>query len=265
MHDPEVKNDVEAFTFVSLLKFLTQGWKFITAGAVFGLLGATAYLWVTPLEYEASAIIRMAENRGLEGDGPPITNQIESATSVIARLNSPAAYSGEVLRECGLDDVPEAKQRMTRLARYTAEGQPAFLMVNVRARGAELASKCAEGIFEMVRQQQDVLSQPGRERLSQMVADLRKSRQAHLDALGGGGGVAEGMAVYLAHRDAINKIEAVLRKYEYALGYVPTQLISVYPTPEAVFPRQTPVILLGLITGLLVGLLAACLRRVGKS
>lgn len=265
MYDPEVKNDVEAFTIVSLLKFLTQSWKFITAGAVLGLLGAVAYLSFTPSEYEASAIIKMGENRGLDDDGLPRPQQIESAVLVIARLNSPAAYSGEVLRGCGLDDVPEAKKQMTKLARYTAEGQPAFLTVNVRGQGAELASKCAEGIFEMVRQQQDVLSQPGRDRLSQMITDLRKSRQAHLDALGGGVGLAEGMANYIAHRDAINKIEADLRKYEYALGYVPTQLVSLYPSPEAVFPRQTPVILLGLIAGLLVGLLSACLRRVGKN
>jgi hypothetical protein len=228
-------------------------------------MGATAYLMVTPSEHEASAIIKMAENRGLGPDGLPSPNQVESAALVIARLDTPAAYSGEVLRECGLDDVPENKQRMAKLAKYTAEGQPAFLTVNVRAQGAERASKCAESIFEMVRQQQDALSQPGRERLSQMVADLRKSRQAHLDALGGGSGLAEGMASYLAHRDAINRIDAALRKYEYALGYLPTQLISLYPSPDAVFPRQTPVILLGLISGLLVGLLAACLRRVGKN
>lgn len=265
MHDPEVKNDVEAFTFVSLLTFLAQGWKFITAGAVLGLLGATAYLSLTPSEYEASAIIKMAENRGLDVDGLPAPNQIESASLVIARLATPAAYSSEVLRGCGLDDVPESKLLMSKLARYTAEGQPAFLSVNVRVRGSELAPKCAESIFEMVRQQQDVLSQPGRERLSQIIADLRKSRQAHLDALSGGAGLAEGMANYLAHRDAINEIEALLRKYEYALGYKPAQLISLYPSPEAVFPRRGPVILLGLITGLLVGLLAACLRRVGKN
>jgi LPS O-antigen subunit length determinant protein (WzzB/FepE family) len=264
MHDPEVKNDVEAFTFLSLMRFLARGWKFIAAGAVLGLMGAAAYLMVTPVEYDASAIIKMAENRGLDRDGLPVPNQVESATLVIARLNTPAAYSADVLSACGFEDSAEAKLKFSRQARYTAEGQPAFLTVNVRGRSADLASKCAEGVFGMIRQQQDMLSQAGRERLSQMVADLRKSRQAHLDALHEGSGVSEQVAIYVAHREAINQIESALRRYEYALGYVPTQLVSVYPSSEPVFPRRTPVIVLGLITGLLVGLLAACLRRVGK-
>lgn len=264
MHDPEVKNNVEAFTFLSLMKFLAQGWKLIAAGIVLGLLGAAAYLAVTPVEYDASAIVKMAENRGLDKDGIPIPNQVESATLVIARLNTPAAYSSEVLSACGLEDSGEAKLKLSKEARYTAEGQPAFLTVNVRGSSAELASKCAEGVFDMIRQQQDTLSKPGRERLSQLIADLQKSKQAHLDALHGGNGAAEQMAVYVAHREAINQIETALRRYEYALGYVPTQLVSVYPSSQPVFPRQVPVIVLGLITGLLIGLLAACLRRLGK-
>jgi capsular polysaccharide biosynthesis protein len=264
MHEHEVKNNAEAFTFLSLMKFLAQGWKFITAGIVLGLLSAAAYLALTPVEYDASAIVKMAENRGLDGDGIPIPNQVESAALVIARLNTPAAYSREVLSACGLQDSPESRLKMIKEARYTAEGQPAFLTVNVRGRSAELASKCAESVFDMIRQQQDALSLPGRERLSQMVADLKKSRQTHLDALHSESGIAEQVAVYVAHREAINQIETALRRYEYALGYVPTQLVSVYPSSSPVFPRQVPVIVLGLITGLLVGLLAACLRRIGK-
>ena len=264
MHDPEVKNNVEAFTFQSLMKFLAQGWKFIISGIILGLLGAAAYLAVTPVEYDASAIVKMAENRGLDKDGIPIPNQVESATLVIARLNTPAAYTSEVLSACGLEDSPESKLKISKEARYTAEGQPAFLTVKVRGPSADLASKCAESIFDMIRQQQDALSLPGRERLSQMVAELQKSKQTHLDALRSGSGVAEQVAVYVAHREAINQIESALRRYEYALGYAPTQLVSLYPSSSPVFPRQIPVIVLGLITGLLVGLLAACLRRVGK-
>lgn len=264
MHDPEVTQDVEAFTFETFIKFLAQGWKLILAGVALGLLGAVTYLITTPAEYEASAFIKMAENRGLDNDGLPIPYQIESAALVIARFNTPAAYTGEILHKCGLEDVPEDRRRMSTRVRYAAEGQPAFLAVNVRARGPELASKCAEGLFEVIRQQQDTLSRPGRDRLSKMIEDLRASRLAHLEALDDGTGLAEEVAVYLSHREALNKIEIDLRRYEYALGYEPTQLVSLYPNPEAVFPRRAPVIILGLISGMLVGLLAACLRRVRK-
>lgn len=260
-----------------VLKLLRSAWKVILAGGLGGAALATGYLAVAVPEYEASAMISMAQvptisnvNVNVNTTLVPVAN-IEEPAFLIERLRMPSTYTKAALEACGLgqsDVDAEAMSRMVVANRPRAVNL--MIAISVRRDSPQLARQCVNGLFEMIRAQQAALAKPIEDdlqvelanftaRLSATRGDLEKTEKQGLY-----------QSVFLARREELAFLnQQILTLSQVASRIRPATLSApVHVNSSRVGPKRLLVLiaatLAGLFGGLLLGTISAQRRVTGS-
>lgn len=265
-------NDQFAVPLFPVLKLLRAAWKSILAGGVGGAALAVGYLAVTAPQYEASALISMAQvpavgNANGNNAGAVIAN-IEDPALLIERLKMPSTYTPAAIAACGMGKAGIPAEGMSRLIGITRpRSVGSVIMVRVRKESPQLATQCVSGLFEMVLAQQAAMVKPVEEDLQVALADLEARLSAKQGDLEKAERQGQYQSVFLAKRDELlflNQQIYTLRRATRSM--TPTTLVSpIYARANPVLPQRSLVLIAAIMAGLFGGLLLAVgLREVAR-
>ena len=167
-----------------LLKLLRSAWKTILAGGIVGVVLAGGYLAVSPPQYEARALISMAQipvaGNASNGSVSTVTN-IEDPVFLIVRLKVPSTYTPEAIAACGMGKAEMPAEEVAGLIRaILPRSVGSVILIKVRRESPQLAAQCVNGLFEMIRAQQAEKVKPMEDDLKGALADL-EARQVRLE------------------------------------------------------------------------------------
>lgn len=253
-----------------IIDFLSESWKSILAVGVIGLLGALAFVWVTPSQYEATAQIRMAQIDTGNGTNPLGVN-LEDPNTLIARLKMPSAYSPEGIKACNLANSQSPSESMVDLAKISAvKGATSIIELKIRSESKEQAVACAQGIYEGIRESQFQILKPYIEEARTVLLkyQVRLQEAQALIARADKSGSALS-ATYLANRDELKFLsnETIrLNAFITSGDTRPAKLVSpIYASDAPVSPKKKLSLVIGLLAGLFFGLFLALARKAWRN
>ncbi len=88
----DLSND-DDISLTDILAFLQEAWKTIAGVGVAGGLAAAGFLAIAPAQYEAEALIEMAQIRNGGPNGTVILNSIEPPALLMERLKNASTYT----------------------------------------------------------------------------------------------------------------------------------------------------------------------------
>lgn len=269
--DQYSKDDV---SLKGIIDFLIQSWRGIVGIALIVLFAAVGFLTVTPNQYEAIAQIQMAQF----GIGRNNTNTVSNSNSansssnslgvnvedpnlLIARLKLATTYSAREFNACGLEQKKMPAETLIDLSRFSLiKGVGSVVELRVRAGKKEQAIKCAQALFENIRESQNLIIKPyikEAEMLLKIHKVSLKESQAFI-ASADKSGVALSVA-YLANRDEakflIYEISR-LNTFIYSAEDRQAKLVSpIYASELPVYPQKNVTLVAALFAGFFIGLL----------
>lgn len=243
-----------------IVEFLMQGWKVIASGVVLGAAVAFGVAFLTQPKYEASMLVEMEQVTTSDGR----SSSVELPALVIERLRQPSAYSKDIAAKCGLQDNPYAQETLASIISAKAPRSLTTVVdFSVRRSTQEVAKSCAEGLFEMIRVQQEKLAQPFEEDLQRNLGNLRKRLQDTKDFMTRMESTGLYQTVYLSKRDDLVNLSMKIDMLESALLKTHhTQLVApVYVSSRPVEPRKSLFLVIGVAIGAIIGLMAEWARK----
>jgi len=260
----EITHDDE-ISLADILAFLQDTWKTIVGVGIAGGLASGGFLALTPPQYEAEAMIEMAQIRVSGPNGGSVMNPIEAPALLIERLKNPTAYTPEAIQACAAGETLFDGESMAKLVKASILKNVTLVAeLKVRRSTPALAEQCAKGLFDMVSRQQAALVKPQQEEMRATLAGLQtrfgenQSYVAKAEKTG-----LSGM-VHLTRRDESMYLIQQIDELQRALARdAQARLVSpVYASPQQVFPKRSLTLMLGLMGGLMLGLLFTLGRRV---
>ncbi|MBU3589065.1 hypothetical protein ICN25_03080 [Polynucleobacter sp. 80A-SIGWE] len=251
-------------SLIDILCFLKGTYKIILTLGATGLVIATAYLAVTPKQYEAVAQIAMAQVGATNsGNNSPLGINIEEPPLLISRLSSPASFPSMVLGICGVDEGPNSAAMLSKSIKLMSpKGVANVIELKTFGKSPEAASSCAQAIFELIKATQAQIVAPyiadAKMRLDDDIERLSKAKElvAKADKLGSTAGVS-----YLLTRDEIRFLLdeiAVLKNVVIGNQIRVTRLIApIYASDTPTAPKKWLALVAGLFGGLFLGLILA--------
>ncbi len=264
------KNKVlsEIFHLFPVLKFLRAGWKTIATGGVFGSLVGMGTLLVLPLEFEATAIIVMAQvPRVGNGSAESViaVSNIEEPALLIERLKLPSTYSNMAMSGCHNSDQeaisPEDMVRMVSLG--VPRNTNSAVVIRIRRDSIQAAEKCATALFEMIATQQEAMATPMKQELLQAMVALEARLSEGRDELSRAEKNGKYQTLFFAKRDELIFLHHQLYSFHREIQRrTPAHLASpVYARPRSVTPQRSLVLGAATLAGFLLGLLVAGFRE----
>jgi hypothetical protein len=257
----EITHDDE-ISLADVLAFLQDTWKTILGLGIAGGLASGGFLALTPAQYEAEAMIEMAQIRV---SGPNSGSVIEAPALLIERLKNPTAYTPEAIQACGAGEATFPGEHMAGLVKAAIpKNVSAVAELKVRRSTPALAEQCAKGLFDMVTRQQAALLKPQQEEMRATLAGLQTRFGENQNYVAKAEKAGLYGMVYLARRDESMYLIQQIDELQRALARdAQARLVSpVYASPQQVFPKRSLTLVLGLMGGLMLGLLFTLGRRV---
>lgn len=263
-----IEDEISLF---DIFNFLQENWKTIAGVGLAGAVGASAYLAITPPQFESKVQIEMAQvhNSGSgSGSGSKNANtlgiNIEAPEMLVERLKQPTTYTQEVIQACGVQDQMRPSEEMASLINASVPQKLSTVVeITIRRGTPELAMQCATAVFKMVHAQQAALYKPYLDESQKLLATLQARLKENQDFLAKMNMAGPSQMVYLASRDETLYLMNQINSLEQAISqHTETRLVApAYASPKAVFPKKTHTLLLGAISGLMFGLFVAMMRK----
>jgi hypothetical protein len=260
----EITNDDE-ISLADILAFLQDTWKTILGVGIAGGLAGGGLLALAPAQYEAEAMIEMAQIRTSGPNGGSVMNPIEPPALLIERLKNPSAYTAEAIQACAAGEALFDGESMAKLVKASIpKNITTVAELKVRRSTPALAEQCAKGLFEMVSRQQAALLKPQQEEMRATLAGLQTRFGENQNYVAKAEKAGLYNVVYLARRDESIYLIQQIDELQRALAReAQARLVSpVYASPQQVFPKRNLTLVLGLMGGLMLGLLFTLGRRV---
>ncbi len=260
----EITHD-DDISLADILAFLQDAWKTILGVGIAGGLAGGGFLALAPAQYEAEAMIEMAQIRVSGPNGGTVMNPIEAPALLIERLKNPTAYAPEAIQACAAGEPLFNGESMAKLVKASIpKNVTAVAELKVRRSTPALAEQCAKGLFDMVNRQQAALLKPQQEEMRATLAGLQTRFGENQNYVAKAEKAGLYGMVYLARRDESMYLIQQIDELQRALARdTQARLVSpVYASPQQVFPKRSLTLVLGLMGGLMVGLLFTLGRRV---
>ena len=260
----EITHDDE-ISLADVLAFLLDTWKTILGVGIAGGLASGGFLVLAPAQYEAEAMIEMAQIRVSGPNGGSIMSPIEAPALLIERLKNPTAYTPEAIQACAAGEPLFDGESMAKLVKTSIpKNVTAVAELKVRRSTPALAEQCAKGLFDMVGRQQTALLKPQQEEMRATLAGLQTRFGENQNYVAKAEKAGLYGMVYLARRDESMYLTQQIDELQRALARdAQARLVSpVYASPQQVFPKRSLTLVLGLMGGLMLGLLFTLGRRV---
>lgn len=148
--------------------FLRDSWLILSFFVLAGLACVSIYFWLTPTEYVASTVIRMAKMPSRDN---LMGINVEEPTALIARMSSSTSFSPATISSCGFGQDSEGGSKVLGLLKLTIpKGLPSVVDLKVISPNQEMARLCAIAVAEQIATSQDLIRAP--------IIDAKKNRQA---------------------------------------------------------------------------------------
>ncbi len=254
-------------SLIDILRFLKGAHKTILLFGVVGLAIATAYLAITPKQYEATAQIAMAQigtanNNNLN----PLRINIEEPSLLIARMTQPTSFTPQVISSCGMEESANSGAVLSKSIKLAPpKGVANVVELRTFGKSPEAALGCAQAIFDLIKNTQAQIVAPYIEEAKIKLKDdeERLAKAKDLVAKADKSGSAMG-AAYLSTRDEIRFLLdeiTSLKNVVTSNQNRATRLIApIYASDIPVAPKKRIVLAAGLFGGLFAGLLLALAR-----
>jgi len=253
-----------------IIDFLMEFWKTILGVGLLGLLGAIGFLAFMPNQYEATTQIHMAQIPSDSYNGLLGLN-VEDPSILIARLQMPSSYTEDNLKACGLDQERNSSEELVKLAKVSViKGNANSIELRIRLKSKDKVINCSKSLFESIRDHQNNIMKPYIEEATILLLknQVRLQETQSLLVRADKSGLALS-AAYLATRDEVKLLvdeNIRLNNLISAKDTRQARLISpIYASDNPVFPKKIISLLVGLLTGLFLGILYVLVRKAFRS
>ncbi|MGL6056091.1 MAG: hypothetical protein ACRC0O_12705 [Vibrio metschnikovii] len=258
----------QGIPLIAILFFMGKSWKIIFSFGLFGLFASMAFLWVTPSQYEAIAIIHVAN---VADDKNPLGVNVEEPAALISRMSLPTIYEQAVISACGIDQSPSAGSALLRVIKLTIpKGVNNAIELRLTRPSVQTAKACANSVFEQIASVQSQMLELIERRTKAVISvrlGLVEERLAQDKALQAkyGGPKNSDLSGHIAllsdiriQEEEREKIHAI----ETRTNQTATLQSPVYVADSPVFPKKGLSLVAGLMGGLFLGVLIALVRQV---
>ncbi|QWC95513.1 hypothetical protein G6733_01720 [Polynucleobacter paneuropaeus] len=270
----DLASEQEEISLIDILRFLKGSYKTILIFGVLGVVIATAYLAITPKQYEASVQIAMAQtssannNNNNNNNISPLGINIEEPALLIARLSSPTSYTPKAIAACGLQDQINAALALSKAIKVTIpKGVANLVDLKTFGESPQVAQDCAQGVFDLIKTTQAQIVAPYIEEAKVKLADdqerLQKAKEvvARSDKSG-----AAMSASYLSTRDEIRYLLdeiTTLKNVVTSNQNRATRMVApIFASDAPIAPKKRMVLAAGVLGGLFLGVLIALARQI---
>ena len=255
----------DEFNLFDLINFWITNWKTIVVFSLAGFISAYIYLVVTPKKFQSDALIEVAQIFSGTGNSEYIrsglnTISLEQAPMIVERLSKSTMYLPETLRTCGLSEDSSGREILKRsVSTRLIKGLDSLIEISVQRNDPQVAKQCAEGIFNLLKQQQWVLLNEYRANQQKTLKDAKSRLDDNLALITKLEKNGLSQTIYLVRRDEINELRQKINHLQRVLAYDgQTRLIEpIYQATEAIYPIRNKVMAFGAMAGLLLGLFVA--------
>ena len=258
----------DEISLLDILRFLKSAYKTILIFGVLGVVIATAYLAITPKQYEASVQIAMAQTSSANNNISPLGINIEEPALLIARLSSPTSYTPKAIAACGLQDQINAALALSKAIKVTIpKGVANLVDLKTFGESPQVAQDCAQGVFDLIKTTQAQIMAPYIEEAKVKLADdqerLQKAKE--VVARSDKSGAAIG-ASYLSTRDEIryllDEITALKNIVTSNQNRATRMVAPIFASDAPIAPKKRMVLAAGVLGGLFLGVLIALARQI---
>lgn len=255
-----------------IIDFLIESWKSIAVAGVLGIVGATAFLWVTPNQYQATAQIQMAQISATNNSINPLGVNIEEPNLLMARLKLPSTYSNQEIKACGLEWSRKPSENLANAAKFSAvNGVGSLIELKINRDSKEVAVACVQSIFENIKASQNQIIKPYIEEAKILLIKYqdRLSNIQSLVSRVDNKPEAPLFAVYLIHYEEVKFLtEEIQRLNTFIVTAKKRQaklVAPIYVSDKPVSPKKKNSLIQGLLAGLFSGLLFVIARRTWRN
>jgi uncharacterized protein involved in exopolysaccharide biosynthesis len=249
-------------TLGDIIDFLSESWKAIALSGVVGGLLATGYAFVTPPQYQATANIQVGMVAG---------SDVEAPSTLVEKLKMPMYYSIESYSSCSVMDKIEPGAVIAKNLKPTLSKNTPIISFSYVKDSHEEAQKCLESILNDIRNNQNLLAKPIFEGKKNKLANLRQKLDAaerfikifpnsNFDFSDSKFSVSTLLlATTLGKENEIRDLRAEINDLEATLSQPHTReaflVTPIYAPKKNVAPKIAPILMIGVATGLFLGLL----------
>ncbi len=264
--NPNFNSNIEdEISLNDIVDFLVESWKAIVLTGVLGILGAVAFIWATPNQYQATAQIQMAQISA--NNYNPLGVNIEDPKLLVARLKLPTTYSAHEIKACGFESSAAPSEALVTAAKFSVvKDVGSMIELKINRDNKKTAIACVQSIFEKIKASQNEIIKPYIEEAKILLVKYqdRLTNSQSLVSRADKSGAALS-AAYLANRDEVKFLtEEILRLNTFITSADTRQakLISpIYASDVPVTPKKKIAFIAGLFAGLFLGLLLMLGKR----
>jgi capsular polysaccharide biosynthesis protein len=270
MSNQNINSNIEdEISLKDIIDFLVESWKAIILTGLLGFVGSIAYLWVTPNQYQDTAQIHVAQiSANYNNNTSPLGINVEDLNLLIARLKLPTTYSAQENKACGLEPSAASSEALANSAKFSVvKDVGSMIELKINRDNKETAIACAQSLFEKIKTSQNEIIKPFIKEAETMLVKHQErliNSQSLVSRADKSGAALS--AAYLANRDEVKFLtEEILRLNTFVTTAETRQakLASpIYASDVPVFPKKTISLILGLMTGLFLGLLFVLGKKV---
>jgi capsular polysaccharide biosynthesis protein len=252
-----------------IVKFIQESWKTILLTTILGLLGALAYILLTPKTYEGTMQVQMSQLAigSNSNNVSPLGVNIEEPAVLIARLKLPSTFDEANIQACSLSGKENAAEKLVKKINASQlKGNNTVLEVKIENRSTEEVKQCLESLFEKIKVTQKAIKDPfleeARQKISIYDSKLKEAKSVIARADKSNSALS---AVYLSTRDEVRQLTDQimdLNDFISAGENRKAKLISpIYVSDRPVSPKKLIGLIVGLLGGIFLGILFSMAKR----
>lgn len=267
-------NNPDGMGMAELLRLLTKSWRWLVAGAAFGVLGAFVFILVVDEQYEANAVIQPA-TVGISSSTNTTTKgtDVESAAQTLERLKLSGFYNDEILNACKLAGIANSRQTIIKKIKPVLIKGNSLVQISYVADSPQIAESCLAAVVNQLTKAQSQIAEPIIKTLEEQrvltkkqLVDVEKiqaqieNRAMTLDRSDTTTNPSMLMlGAALSKREEIAKLTKVYNEQSLLLTEPMTQQVklleAIYASENPVYPKKMLVVLVALILGIMSGAL----------
>lgn len=264
-----------------LLKHIKSGWYWLASGGVIGLIGAIGFVVISPAKYEAVAVIKpatvgfaTAASNAAASNATTLSGlssiEVEPVAQTIERLRTPAFYTDDLLKACGLEQSENSRKVLSLAIKSSLIKGNSLIQVSYRAGTPKVAEGCVTAVVGHLTRVQADLAAPlmraleEQRELTKHQLDEAEQYQAQLrNQIRHSSNASDNFSQYLLRDAVYSTQDEVYRLRRLFIDQTlqltepitqPVKLLEPIYSPDlVVYPNKWGVVLGGLIGGLLVG------------
>lgn len=136
---------------LDIVNFFKENWKFIAQTALSAGIIGTAYAWIAPPKYVATASFQTAKVANAE---------VEPTSILLAKLKMPLYYSTNSYEACDLSDRRRPGFELAKALRPVMDKTVPIIEISYKSSSPEKATKCLEIVLTDIRTHQNEISKP---------------------------------------------------------------------------------------------------------